>query len=157
MKKPLSRVSLKIFADYNQFYIWDADLADVCAPTDYTEVDVANRLKTGPGVVVVNPVRNMSVPVEIEIFDSDPDFHFNEWQHIGEAPLVITAGRIEVQECTGDSVAILPAPSAHCCVRALFNGLDTLSDDGLDGKDFYRIQIFPANIQTLRIIKKWTE
>ena len=52
MKTPLSRVRLNIFADYNQFYIWDPDLEEVKAPEDYSDEDIANRVKLGPGVVV---------------------------------------------------------------------------------------------------------
>lgn len=150
----LSRVRLDIFADYHQFYLWDIDLPDICAPEDYSEEDIANRVKVGPGVVVIQPVRMATVPVEVEIYAADPGFHFNEWQHIVEAPLDITKGRIEIHECTGGSHAILPSPAEHCCVRALFNGLDTLSEDGFEGRDFYRIQIFPSDISELRLIKK---
>ncbi|NJL02496.1 MAG: hypothetical protein HC910_18790 [Spirulinaceae cyanobacterium SM2_1_0] len=157
MKTPLSSVRLDVFADYNQFYIWDPDLPDVMAPEDYTDQDVSNRVKVCSGVVVVQPVRNMTVPVEIQIYDADPEFHFNEWQHIVEAPLQLTKGRIEIHECTGGSLASLPAPSLNCMVRALFKGLDTLSENGLEGKDFYRVQIFPSDIIELRIIKQWTE
>ena len=157
MKTPLSRVRLNIFADYNQFYIWDPDLEEVKAPEDYSDEDIANRVKLGPGVVVVQPIRNMTVPVEIGVYDGDPDFHFNEWQQIAEAPLQLSKGRIEIHECTGGSLAILPAPSSHCTVRVLFKGLDTLSEDCLDGKDFYRVQIFPSESRELKMIKRWTE
>ena len=156
MKTPLALVRLNIFADYHQFYIWDADLLDVQVPEDYSDEDIANRVKVSSGVVVIQPIRDMFVLVEIEIYDSDPDFHFNEWQHIAEAPLSITKGRFEIHECTGGSHAILPAPASRCCVRALFKGLDTISEDGLDGKDSYRLQVFPANITDVRIVKKWT-
>lgn len=157
MKTPLSSVRLDVFADYHQFYVWDPVFPDLMALEDYTDEDIANRVKTGLGVVVVQPIRNMTVPVEIEIFDDDPEFHFNEWQHIAEAPLQLTKGRIEIHECTGGSLATLPAPSSHCTVRSLFKGLDTLSEDRLEGNDFCRIHIFPSQITELKIIKKWTE
>jgi hypothetical protein len=155
MTTPLARVHLDVFADYHQFYIWDPDLPEVAAPEHYTDADLENRVKTGPGVVVIQPIRNMTVPVDVEIFDADPDYHINEWQHIAEAPLTVTNHRIEIHECTGGSLALLPAPARHCTVRALFKGLDTLSENGLKGSDIYQVQIFPSIGFELRIVKKW--
>ena len=155
MKTPLVRVHLNVFADYYQFYIWDPDLPGVAAPEDYTDADIENRVKAAPGVVVIQPVRNMTVSVDFEIYDSDPGFHINEWQHVAEAPLVLSKNRMEIHECTGDSLALLPGPAAECTVRALFKGLNTISEDGLEGKDTYRVQVFPATRSEIRLIKKW--
>jgi hypothetical protein len=54
---------LEVFADYHQFYVWDAGVGP-SAPEDYTDDDVRRRVKVAPNVVVVQPVRNMTVPVE---------------------------------------------------------------------------------------------
>jgi hypothetical protein len=49
------------------------------APDDYSEEDVERRIKAGSHVVVVQPERNMNVPVEIEIHDSDPPYDLDAW------------------------------------------------------------------------------
>jgi len=146
---------LNVFADYYQFYFWDGDDKYIKAPEDYTNEDVEKRIKISPGVVVIQPERNMEVPVEVEVWNEDPGFSAEEWQHIGEAPLAIQGRHIEINECTGYSLAWFEAPSQKCCLRALFKGLDTLSEDRLDGKDFYKVQIFPSDIEHLQILKQF--
>ena len=42
------------------------------APEDYTDEDVRRRIKTGIDVVVIQPERNTTVPVEVEVHDADP-------------------------------------------------------------------------------------
>ena len=55
-----------LFADYNQFYVWDAG-ADPSAPIEYTDADLRCRVKVAPNVVVIQPIRDMTVPVEFEV------------------------------------------------------------------------------------------
>ena len=82
---------LSVFADYNQFYIWDAG-ANPTAPVDYTDDDVRRMVKVGPSVVVVQPVRNMRVPVEFEVYEQDPGFVRAEWDHVAECGLSLPTG-----------------------------------------------------------------
>ena len=64
----LHRVQTTVFADYFQFYLWDVR-ADPRAPEEWNDQDVSNRLKTALNVVVVCPVRNMVVPVTLELHE----------------------------------------------------------------------------------------
>lgn len=147
---------LSVFADYNQFYVWDPGTSGRTAPEDWTENDVANRAKVAPGVVVICPVRNMAVPVEVGIWRSEPQMIFNVWQHVIEAPLS-SNGLIEIHECTGGALACFSVEPGEYTVRALFRGLDTLSADGLEGEDFYEIQIWKSSHSGLRVIRQWNE
>ncbi len=153
MNTPRHRCRLTIFADYYQFYV--ADQAKTTFPEDWIDEDVTNRAKIEDGVVVICPVRNMEVPVEVEIWNSEPHIAWGRWQHIIEAPLV-TSGIIKIDECTGEPQAHFSVEPGIYTVRALFRGLDTLSDDGLDGQDFYEIQIWKAYYPGLRVLKQFT-
>src|SRR5258708_5173141 len=102
MSNPHHRCLLAIFADYHQFYVWDPDASRRQAPEQWTDQDVADRAKAVPGVVVICPVRNMEVSVEVGIWNSEPQVIFGAWQHVVEAPLART-GLIEIHECTGGS------------------------------------------------------
>jgi hypothetical protein len=154
MSTPRYWCRLGIFADYHQFYIWDPKTSGRRAPEEWSDKDVANRAKTAPGVVVICPVRNMEVPVKVGIWDSEPQVIFDHWQHVIEAPLR-TMGHIEVDECTGEPQAGFAVEAGDYTVRALYRGLDTLSEDGLQGKDFYEIQIWKSPCTGLRIIRRW--
>jgi hypothetical protein len=88
------------------------------------------------------------------IWDSEPQVIFGAWQHVVEAPLT-TGGLIEIEECTGGTLACFSVEPGDYTVRALYRGLDKLSEDGLNGKDFYEIQIWKAPCAGLRVIRQW--
>jgi hypothetical protein len=48
----LLQKTLKVFADYHQFYLWDRGMTSD-APTDYTDDDVRRRIKVAANVVVI--------------------------------------------------------------------------------------------------------
>jgi len=157
MTSPIHRCRLGVFADYFQFYVWDPAASKQQAPEDWTDEDIANRAKAVPGVFVICPVRNMTVPVEFEIWEREPEVIYAEWQHVVVAPLR-TEGLIEIHECTGGSLATFKVEAGEYSIRALYRGLNTLSEDGLDGKDFYRVQMWRATApQMFKVIKSWKE
>jgi hypothetical protein len=156
MASAVQKQALKIFADYHQFYLWDQQMAPE-APTDWTEVDVARRLKAAPNVVVVSPVRNMTVPVEVEVHQSEPPFRADAWDHIAECSLDLPSGQLQVHECTGGSVASFKLQGGTYRLRAFYGGLASLSADGLEGKDHYRVVLWPAPPRELIVLKAWKE
>jgi len=55
----------------------------------------------------------------------------------------------------GEAKAHFAIPAGDYTGRALFRGLDTLSKDGLKGKDFYEVQVWPQKLEALRVLKQW--
>jgi hypothetical protein len=146
---------LEIVAEYFQFYLWDSDTRQ--APETWSEIDVQNRAKAAEGVVVICPIRNMTIPAEISIWDVEPHCLLAQWQHVVEVPLQLQKDILEIHECTGGALAHFTIPAGDYTVRALFSGLDTLSENGLEGADFYEVQIWPQKLTALRVLKQWTE
>jgi hypothetical protein len=144
----------ELFADYHQFYLWDAGV-NPQAPEDYTADDVRRLVKVAPNIVVIQPVRNMTVPVELEICAEDPGFDDCRWDHIAECSLDLPTGNLQVHECTGGPVLDVRVAPGTYRVRALFAALGTLSDNGLEGADHYRIVLWPGSEVPLRIMKQW--
>ena len=72
MSAPRHWCRLRVSVDYYQFYIWDPETCGRKAPEHWSEEDVANRAKVAHGVVVICPVRNMEVPVEVGVWDAEP-------------------------------------------------------------------------------------
>ena len=145
---------VELFADYFQFYVWDNAVVPA-APTDWTDEDAANRLKVAPNVVVVCPVRNMTVPVELEVYASEPELLSDSWDHIAECSLDLPSGQLELHECTGGSRGVLSVVPGSYRVRAYFGRLGSLSEDGLSGEDHYRLALWPAPSRPLRVLKQW--
>lgn len=146
----------EIFADYFQFYLWDAGKMPE-PPTDYVEADLRNRIKAAPFVVVIQPVRNMDVPVVLDLGDAPPPLDLDAWDHVAEASLDLPSGRLEIHECTGGSIDILDVPPGSYRVRACFAGLGTLSDDGLDGEDRYHLTLWPAPAAPVEVLKQYED
>ncbi|SFU88345.1 hypothetical protein SAMN02799631_02888 [Methylobacterium sp. 174MFSha1.1] len=144
----------RILADYHQFYLWDHG-ASPDAPTDFTAADVARRIKAAPFVVVVQPERNMEVPVEVEVVRDAPPLDLDRWDHVAEASLALPSGRLEIHECTGGSVDVVPVAPGIYRVRAEHGGLGTISPDGLDGQDRYRIVLWPAPFAEVSVLKQY--
>jgi hypothetical protein len=150
----LQHQAFELFADYPQFYLWDKG-TDPQAPVDYTDEDIERRLKTGPNVVVVQPERNMTVSVEVEIHDTEPPYNPDQWDHIAECSLELPKGQLQVHESTGGPVADFPVEPGWYRVRACYGGLDTIDESGLEGNDHYRVVLWPAAPAGLRVLKQW--
>ncbi len=133
---------LDVFADYHQFYLWDSAMNPV-APEEYSKEDVARRIKVGPHVVVIQPERSMTVPVEVEIHDCEPKVNLEEWDHVAEASLHLPSGNLQIHECTGGPVADVSVTPGWYRVRSMHGGLDTIADM-VDGDDYYRVAIWAA-------------
>lgn len=146
--------SYTIFADYHQFYLWDKAIAPD-APTEYTQEDVENRIKVAPHVVVIQPERNMDVPVELEVFEHMPPLKLASWDHVAEASLELPSGILEIHECTGGPIDELHLQPGSYRVRACFGKLGELSEDGLDGNDHYHLELWPAPPAPVSILKQF--
>lgn len=144
----------EIFADYFQFYLWDAGEKPV-PPSDYSHDDVVRRIKAAPHVVVIQPVRNMDVAVDLDIADAAPALDLAKFDHVAEASIDLPSGQLEIHECTGGSIDIVALAPGSYRVRACFSGLDTLSEDGLDGDDRYHLTVWPAPAAPVGIRKQY--
>jgi hypothetical protein len=134
MSAAINRVEATLFANYFQFYLWDKELSPE-APTDLTDADMSNRLKAAGNVVVIYPIRNMTVPVTVEVFELPIRYDPALWDHIAECSLELASGKLEVHECTGGSVATMQLAPGTYRVCAYYGGLGTVSQNGLEGQD----------------------
>jgi hypothetical protein len=139
--------------DYHQFYLWDRGMTDQ-APEQYTDEDVSRRIKTGPHVVVIQPERNDTVPVALEVHDADPGFEPSGWDHIAEASLELPTGRLQVHECLGGPVAEIAVEPGWYRVRSHHGGLGSVQESGA-GEDRYLAVLWPDAPSEVKVIKQW--
>jgi hypothetical protein len=143
-----------LFADYHQFYLQDeavqGDLSDA-----WTEQTVANLLALAPGTIGVGTVRDMEVPVEVEIVESEPEEGFDVWDQVNECDIEIMSGTIVIAGCTDyfpEAARIKVKPGSYRA-RIYYGNLDSLSEDGLDGDDHYRLILWMSEPKGLRVLK----
>ena len=141
----MNKIDLVLFADYFQFYLQDepsvGDLGD-----SWTEEAVQNLFALAPGIIGVGTVRNMHVPVTVEIRDSGPEEDSNSWDQINECSIEISSGTLVVAGCTdyfpeATRIQVKPGPYR---ARIFYANLDSLRENGLEGDDKYKVVLWPA-------------
>lgn len=151
----MKSLELSLFADYSQFYIQDESTADELS-AEWTPETTDRMLAAGSGIVRIGTARNMDVPVLVQILEREPDDDSAGWDHIVEASLDVASGRIAIAGCTDyfpDAARIDVAPATYR-LRVSYGALDTLSEDGLEGDDHYRLQLWPAPSIAVRVLKQ---
>ena len=151
----MRRFEYKLFADYHQFY-----LQDECVKGDlsesWTQEATDRLLAVAPGTIGVGTVRNMVVPVVVEVVDTEPDEDTTKWDQVNECDFEVRSGRVVVAGCTDyfpDAARIDVEPGSYRA-RLYYGSLDALSDDGLDGDDHYKIVLWRGMPGPLEILKQ---
>jgi hypothetical protein len=151
----MQSIALSLLADYHQFYIQD-EAADGDLSDAWDAAATARLLALAPGTIGIGTVRNVEVPVVIEIHERAPEADFAAWDHVVEAAISVASGRLVVAGCTDylpDAKRIPLAPGSYRA-RISYGGLDTVSEDGLEGEDRYRVQLWGAPESEVRIVKQ---
>lgn len=151
----MKSIELSLFADYFQFYIQDEPAAGDLSKA-WTQEATDRMLAVAPGTIGIGTVRNMDVPVSVQILGHEPADDFSAWDHVVEAGLDIASGLIVIAGCTDyfpDAMRIEIAPGTYR-VRVSYGALDTLSENGLEGNDHYRLQLWPGPSTAIRILKQ---
>lgn len=145
-----------LLADYFQIYLRDESHVDL--PDDYTDEVITRGLMAGPYAIILHTVRNMTVPIRVEWHDSRPAPNLDAYQHVVEAGFDCPSGQLVLAGLTDyDATAPrLMVKAGPLGVRVNMSGLDTLSEDGLDGDDHYVVQLWPGTEpEGVRVLKAW--
>ena len=80
----------------------------------------ARLLAVRPGVVGIGTVRNVDVPVSIELLGAEPMTSLAQWDHVVDCIVLVQSGRIVVAGCTDyfPDAARIDAVPGTCRVRA---------------------------------------
>jgi hypothetical protein len=152
-----------LFADYYQLYLedcqlaseldqWegeesvahvariDAHVAAVLSPDAY-----ARQLGVTHGTLCILTARNVTVPLTIRLRADAPADDFTSWDRVVEARFDVPSGCIVIH---GPSDYFPEAPRIAVTAgvyraRVSYGGLDTISADGMEGEDHYRVELWP--------------
>jgi len=144
----------KIFADYFQFYLQDEPI-NTSLGDAWTDEGVKRMLVVAPGIVGVGTVRNDTVPVSIEVLLEAPAPDFEAWDHVTECSLDVSSGKIVIAGCsdyfpTAKRIQVTPGVYR---VRVSYGNLNSISADGFDGDDRYRVQLWPQAQGEIVVLK----
>lgn len=156
----MTEYNLNLFADYFQFYLQDEEMPGDLSNA-WTERAFKMLLAITEGAFVVGTVRNMTVPVNIKIFEAEPEVLLNESNiidQINECDLEVTSGKIVVAGCTEyfEEAKRIELSNGIYRARIYYGNLDNLSEDGLEGEDFYEVHLWKTDRKSdLVILKQW--
>lgn len=131
-------------------------------PPDWSDLitnqTVRGHLAVSPRVVVIMTACDMTVPVKVELSDDPPSDDLVEWEHVTEASIAFPSDSLTVTNIRGsdsEGVGRLSLPGGVYRVRAFFGGLNTLSDDELEGDDHYRLVLWPGEEREPTVLKRY--
>ena len=149
------RHEFELFADYHQFYLQDegakGDLSDAWTPEA-----VDRLLAIAPGTIGVGTVRNMDVPVVVEVRDGEPPDDDAEWDQVNDCSLDAPTGRIVIAGCTDyfpDAARVEVAAGTYRA-RVFYGALSSLSEDGLEGDDHYKVVLWKGPLTSVAVRKR---
>jgi len=151
----MQRHELTLFADYHQFYLQDDDSTYGDLSEAWTDDATDRLLAVAPHVIGIGTARNVEVPVAVEVHDARPIFDLAAWDRVNLASVQVDSGSVVVAGCTDyfpDAFRIKVAPGTYEALICYF-GLDTLSEDGLDGDDRYLVVLYPGRAQQVQVLK----
>lgn len=146
---------LEIFADYNQIYLHD-ELSGADFSSSWNDKTYKNMAAVIDGAIGLVAARNMDVPVEILICESEQPLDLDTWEHVVSCGIALYSGTLVVRgpsDYLPEAKKISVKPGYYVA-NLLYKGLNTLSEDGLDGDDYYKIVLWPSvEIQKLKLLK----
>lgn len=147
----------ELFADYFQLLLQDeeAELAEHAAGLWKPEA-FQRMLDVTPGAIYVGTARNMTVPLTVLVGDCAPPDDADGWDRVNECSIEVPSGRLVVTGVTDyfpDAARIGLAPGCYRA-RVYYGGLDTLSEDELEGDDRYRVVLWPAPYAEPAVLKE---
>jgi hypothetical protein len=116
-------------------------------------------LAVAPGSIGVGTVRDVIVPVTVEITAAEPEDDMNAWDQVNECTLDVPSGRIIIAGCTDDvsgAARIEVSPGSYRA-RIYYGNLGSRSDDGQHGNDHYKVILWKAEPGPLRVLKQARE
>jgi hypothetical protein len=148
-------MNFKLFTDYFQFYIQD-ESAEGNLSDSWDEQAVTRLLAVASGTVGIGTVRNVDVEVSVEILSKEIRPELKDCDHAVECTIEVKSHALVIAGCTDyfpDAKRIPVIPGTYRLLASYF-GLNTVSSDGLDGNDRYKLQLWPAAYVEPRVLKQ---
>ncbi|MEU2509292.1 hypothetical protein ABZ621_31900 [Streptomyces sp. NPDC007863] len=153
--------NLELFADYFQIHVLgddsEGDLGDV-----WTEQTVADGLGVAEDALAIGTAVNVTVAVGVEVLAEPPVDDSDDFDHVVEASLHLTSGRLVVMGCTDyyPDAARFEMPTGWTRIRAsrrnLAAAVRSASDRTPETSEQVRLQAWPAPYTEPHITKRWT-
>ncbi len=155
-----------IETSYHQIYVVDSNYVysdsvnmwDPPALSYLIEDNIAEPLlgKTPSDSIVISTKRwGVKMGVEVELLEHRPILETDAWDHVVECSLNVPSGRIIIYGLmygAHNAPTFDIAPGTYNAF-VYYGGFDSLSEDGLEGNDHYRVTLWPGTYIEPHLIK----
>ncbi|WP_444922795.1 hypothetical protein ACJJH9_11265 [Microbulbifer sp. DLAB2-AF] len=152
----MKKYKFELFADYFQVYLMDVE-ADDDTSDIWTEEALNIKLGILPNTLAIGTFRNVDIPLEVEIHDSQPEISFEEWDHASIGYFTVTSGQCAVFGCSDylpDAEKIEVAPGKYSAI-SLAKGLDSITEEWEDADDLYKVILWPSAASECKALKHY--
>lgn len=146
---------VEIYPDYHQFYLIDNNV-----DPDFTGIWTPNALKNmiglKNGLVGISTARISNIPITLTVRDFAPAIELDKYDKINECSLNVPSGKIVVMGCTDyipEAKRIIVNPGVYR-LYIKYGNLDKISEDALEGEDFYEIDMWLENEEKDMVVIK---
>jgi hypothetical protein len=151
------KAHVKPYAGYRQFHVSsDPSKGETGEDTFWTADAVRDRLAVGPCTIAVSTDTCGRVPVDVEILDAPSTLPMDGWDHVVEAGIDVSSGRLEISGCPDpEPLQVLDVKPGHYIVRVFSRGLSPDADDGGDyNGDEYLLQFWLGPERERTVLKR---
>jgi len=152
----MKKNEFEIFADYHMIFVQDNAMKDEYNDVDWSDEDLRDMLYIINSGFIIGTARSMTVPLTVNIHESEPVINQLEWDQIVACSIDLPSGVLSISGTSDyieDHKKITLKPGAYNAVIC-YTGLGTISDDGLEGDDSYFLNIWPSDRpQPRKVIK----
>jgi hypothetical protein len=153
--------SFTTYASHHQFTVTDDDPSVFGDPDGWADSEALKRqlVQTCPGQLAVGTTSYGDVRVEIALSDSplDSDSIAQGWQHVVEASLTTTTGRLVIESVADAGLPSAPrvsvAPGTYR-VRVMRRGLETVDPSTQEGQEECRLVLWRAPAAAPRLLRE---
>ena len=145
-----------IFADYFQFVLMDANCKDDFGAV-WTEQTLERMLAVGGTSACPGTLRNVNVPVEVNVHASEPFVDLAGYDHAVSASLQLPSGQLVVMGCTdylpeASRVELLPGSYQLLYLAA---GVESITYESDPADDRYIVHLWPGSPRKPVLLKHW--
>jgi hypothetical protein len=151
--------ALDFHTAYSQFYIIDP-MVDYDTGSDkfWTQDAASDMLAVETGVLGVGIGSYGHVKAELEVLlKPNTENDYSKYDHIVEAGIQIDSGLLQVIDCPNSEIVLSIAiePKTYR-VRIYSIGLSESDPEEDEGKDYYKIEIWPDNNMERKVLKRYS-
>ncbi|MBL8796205.1 MAG: hypothetical protein JNM56_20065 [Planctomycetia bacterium] len=150
-----NKAKLSMYASHHSLYVQDSLAWNNPEEVSFDERTTADRLAVGQNVLVIGTGSHGNVKVVVEADDVEPPLDLSEWDHVTEAGIDVPSGVVLVMGCLSYQGLFFWVRKGHRRVRCCHANLQGSVECG-KGRDWYLIQIWPAEPAPARVLKRWS-